>query len=78
MVPDQACINYILGPEKHEVIEHPTFKQDYFDTYTNVVFLDLTVYDYLVEQQLYVRLSVEFIKGGGVTCSHSLTSVQVS
>merc|ERR1712070_315057 len=24
----KACINYILGPEKHEVIEHPTFKQE--------------------------------------------------
>ena len=24
----QACINYILGENKNEVIEHPTFKQE--------------------------------------------------
>ena len=24
----QACINYILGPDKNEVIEHPTFKSE--------------------------------------------------
>jgi len=24
----QACINYILGPEKNDVIDHPTFKQE--------------------------------------------------
>ena len=64
--------------ENDQNIQPFRLKQDYFDHFTNVVFLDLTVYDYLVEQQLYVRLSVEFIKGGGVTCSHSLTSVQVS
>ena len=23
-----ACINYILGPEKNDVIDHPTFKQE--------------------------------------------------
>jgi len=24
----KACINYILGPDKAEVIEHPTFRQE--------------------------------------------------
>lgn len=36
----------------------------YVDEHSNIVFIDMTVYDYLVESQVYLRLSAEFVKGG--------------
>ena len=36
----------------------------YIDEHSNIMFIDLTVYDYLVESQVYIRMSAEFVKGG--------------
>lgn len=33
----QACIKYILGPDKHEIIDHPTFRQE-LETYPLMLF----------------------------------------
>lgn len=41
----QACINYILGPDKNDVIEHPTFKQE-LEAYPLMLFPIIKVHDY--------------------------------
>jgi hypothetical protein len=54
----QACINYILGPDKAEVIDHPTFKQE-LEAYPLMLFPIIKVLVHLICNDFWVCESEE-------------------
>mmetsp|Transcript_94079 Transcript_94079/g.269351 ORF Transcript_94079/g.269351 Transcript_94079/m.269351 type:complete len:86 (+) Transcript_94079:404-661(+) len=41
------------------------------------MFIDLTVYDFLVEAQVNIRMTVQISKGGGITTETRMENVQL-
>lgn len=71
----------LIDPHESKTAAQATVKNmtanQYYDRQTNVIFIDLSVYNYMLDITQWIRLSAEFSTSGGVVCSYEIIPVQL-